>query len=382
MDHALTVILIGVAAFVLPLLGSRIRVPAFVLEIAFGILVGPHVLDLIGHSPVIEYLAELGFLLLMFLAGFEIDFGQLERQGIGPVATGLAVFLLTLLLAAGSAQMLGHGPFVTLVLATTSVGLVVPTLRATGVAPTPLGQMILISALLADFLTLVGVTIYAIVAEHGFGPSLLGFPVLVLAILVVLVGLRRLAWWYPEKFERLFAPEDPEELGIRASLALMFVFVGLSYLLQVESILGAFMAGSVFALIFRHRGALERKLSGFSYGFFVPIFFIEVGARFDLPAIMTPGALHQAVALIALALMVKVVAAMVLFVRRFSTREVLAAGVLLSARLSLIIAVASLGVRLGLIDRVLESEAVLLAMVTAIVSPALFRVLAPAPSGD
>lgn len=377
MDHAVTVILIGVAAFVLPLAAARLRVPAFVLEILFGILVGPHVLHLIGHSPVVEYLADFGFLLLMFLSGFEIDFGQLERQGIGPVATGLAVFAVTLALAGVAAQMLGHGPFVTLVLATTSVGLVVPTLRTTGVNVTPLGQAILISALLADFLTLVGVTLYAIVAEHGVGPRLLGFPALMLAIAAVLVALRRLAWWYPERFERLFAADDPEELGIRASLALMFVFVGLSYLLGIEAILGAFLAGTVFALVFRHRGALERKLSGFSFGFFVPIFFIEVGARFDLQAILRPGAIRQAGALIAAALLVKMLAAAVLFVRGFTPREVLAAGVLLSARLSLIIAVAELGARLGLIGRVVESQAVLLALVTSALSPALFRAIMP-----
>jgi len=81
-------------------------------------------------------------------------------------------------------------------------------------------------------------------------------------------------------------------------------------------------------------------------------------------------------------MLVKVLAALVLFVRRFSSREVLAAGVLLSARLSLIIAVANLGARLGLIDRVVESQAVLLALVTAVVSPALFRVLAPAAPGE
>ncbi len=375
MDHAVTVILIGVAAFVLPLVAGRVRVPAFVLEILFGILVGPHVLDVIGHSPVVEYLAELGFLLLMFLSGFEIDFGRLERQGVAPLATGLAVFVVTLVLAAGASYLLGHGPFVTLVLATTSVGLVVPTLRATGVNATPLGQAILISALLADFLTLIGVTLYAIVAEHGVGPSLLGVPALAAVIVAVLVGLKRLAWWYPEKFERLFAADDPEELGIRASLALMFVFVGLSYLLEIEAILGAFLAGTVFALVFRHRGALERKLSGFSFGFFVPIFFIEVGARFDLQAVFRPGALRQAVALIVAAVLVKTIAALVLFVVGLRPREVLAAGVLLSARLSLIIAVAELGARLGLISRIVESQAVLLALVTAAFSPALFRML-------
>jgi Kef-type K+ transport system membrane component KefB len=193
----------------------------------------------------------------------------------------------------------------------------------------------------------------------------------------LLLFLKRLAWWYPEKVERMFVTDDPEEIGIRASLALMFVFVGLSLLLGVEAILGAFFAGAVFAMVFRHRGQLEQKLKGFSYGFLIPIFFIYVGVRFDLQALMRPGVLLGALGLIGVAVGLKILAASVLILQRFSFREVLAAGTLLSSRLSLVIAVAALGARLNLVDRELESQVILLAIVTATVSPTLFRVLAP-----
>ena len=196
-------------------------------------------------------------------------------------------------------------------------------------------------------------------------------------IALVLLGLKRFAWWYPEKFERLFEPNDPDEMGIRTSLALMFVFVGLSHLLGVEAILGAFFAGAVFAMVFRHRGQLEQKLKGFSYGFLIPIFFIYVGVRFDVQALMRPGVLLGALALIGVAVGLKVLAASLLKLQHFSLREVLAAGTLLSARLSLVIAVAALGARLNLVDRELESQVILLAIVTATVSPTLFRALAP-----
>jgi Kef-type K+ transport system membrane component KefB len=373
MEGAVSVIIIGVAAFVLPLLAGRIGVPAFVVEILFGIAVGPSVLGLLGHSEFFDLLAELGFLLLMFLAGFEIDFGKLERQGAAQIVTGLVVFAATLALAALAALLLGHGPFLTFLLATTSVGLVVPTLRATRRTSTRLGQTILICALVADFLTLVAVAIYALLRQRGVGPHLLSFPLLFVLILLALVALRRLAWWYPERFERLFAVDDTEEMGIRASLALMFVFVGLAYMLDIEAILGAFLAGSIFAAVFRHRGQLEQKLTGFSYGFFVPIFFIHVGTRFELGALMDRQVMAEAVALIGAALAIKLLAAFVLLARRFNLRQVIAAGILLSARLSLVIAVAELGARLGLIDRILESEAILLALVTSALSPPLFR---------
>jgi len=377
MQDAFGILLIAPAAFLLPLVAARLRLPAVVVEILFGVVIGPSVLDLIHEHAFVGYLAELGFFLLMFLSGFEIDFAKLERGGPAQLLTGLAVFGATLGLAFVGGRALDHGPFVTLLLATTSVGLVVPTLRGTRRSSTPLGQAILICALLADFLTLIGTAIFALLREEGAGVELLRLPALFLAMLVLLLLLRRLAWWYPERFERLFDADDPEEIGIRACLALLFAFVGLSYLLHVEAILGAFLAGTLFALVFRHRGALERKLTGFSYGFFIPVFFIHVGIRFDLEGLLRPGAVAGAVRLIAVALLVKLLAAAILVVRRFTLREVLAAGVLLSSRLSLVIAVAALGVRLGLMDRALEAEVILLAVVTATLCPSLFRALLP-----
>jgi len=375
-QSAATLILIATAAFLLPLFAGRLRVPAVVLEILFGILIGP-MLGVVEASEFLDQLAELGFFLLMFLSGFEIDLGTFERQGSRQIATGFIVFGLTLLTAFIAMRILGEGILVMFVLATTSVGVVVPTLRATRRTSTPLGQNVLISALLADFLTLVGVTVVAVVEEQGAGARLLTIPAFFLTIAIALLALRRAAWWYPERFARLFSPDDPEELGIRAALALMLVFVGLSIVFKIEPILGAFLAGTVFALVFRHRGGLERQLNGFSYGFLIPIFFINVGINFDLDALREPGALGKVGALLGLAVAVKMLPSLFFLFRRLSLRDTIAAGTLLSTRLSLMVAVAELGVQIGLIDRQLEAAIIILAIVTTTVAPTIFRVLAP-----
>ncbi len=74
MEQATSLILIAAAVFVLPLVAGNLRLPAVVLEIVFGVLAGPVVLDLIQGSEILDLFAELGLFLLMFLAGFEIDF--------------------------------------------------------------------------------------------------------------------------------------------------------------------------------------------------------------------------------------------------------------------------------------------------------------------
>jgi Kef-type K+ transport system membrane component KefB len=379
-------ILIGIGAFLIPIVARRLGLPAVVLEILFGLLLGPSVLGLIeagtSDAEFVEALAELGLLLLMFLAGFEIDFERLERQGSGPLLTGLAIFALILVAAWFGFGLLdpvsfNQRLFLTLLTSAASLGIVIPALRATARSGTRLGQLTIVTAVLAEFLSAAAIVIFGVFVEFGFGVRLLGVPGLFLVLAIGLLALRRAAWWYPERFERLFASQDPDELGIRASLSLLFVFVGASVAFRVEPILGAFLAGAVFTYVFRNSGELEERLSGLAYGFFIPIFFINVGIGFPLEALTDTSVLANALALIVIAIVIKLGPAMVLVVRGLTVREALASGVLLAGQLSVIIALAEFGVDLGVIDQGLEAGLILLVGVTAIFSPIVFRLLAP-----
>ena len=378
----LSLILIATAAFVLPLLAGRLRLPAIVLEIMFGVVVGPVLGAIDPGEPLLGFLAELGLFLLMFLAGFEIDFSKLERQGPVQIVSGLVLF--GAFLAAGylGAGLLEHETieqrlFLTFLVAAAALGLVVPALRGTGRAGTRLGQLVLLTAVIAEVGSLIGIVVLSVLADDGVGLDLLGIPALGIAVLLTLTILRRAAWWYPERFERLFRSDDPAEMGTRASLALLFVFVGLSALLGVEPILGAFLAGAAFAYVVRDPGSLHEQLNGFSFGFFIPVFFISVGIEFPLSELGEGSVLVQALGLIAIAFTVKLVPSLLLMLRGFGLRESLAAGVLLAGQLSVIIALADLGLDLGLLSSGLRAGAIMLVAVSAIASPIAFRLLAP-----
>ncbi len=379
-------VLIGAAAFALPLLAGRVGLPAIVLEILFGAMIGPDVLGLIAvaDQETIALLAELGLLLLMFLAGFEVDFERIERQGVTQIAWGLGLWVVILgvsWVGTGflAVESTSQQVFLTLLISAASVGLVVPALRATRQAGTNLGQLVLITALLAEFLSLIGIVVLGVWVEEGFGIGLASIPILFTGMVLTLVIVRRTAWWYPERFKRLFSEDDPDELGIRTSLALMFVFVGVSLALGIEAILGAFLAGALFAFVFRNTGTLEERLSGFAFGFFIPIFFINVGIGFPVDRLNDPVVLRTAVGLILVALIVKVVPALLLVLRRFAVREALGAGNLLAGQLSVVIALADLGVDLDLLTSELAAGAILLVAVTAVVSPVAFRLLVGTP---
>ena len=160
-------------------------------------------------------------------------------------------------------------------------------------------------------------------------------------------------------------------------MALLFVFVGLSTLLQVEAILGAFLAGAVFTFVFRDPGQLHEQLNGFSFGFFIPVFFINVGIEFPLSELADGQVLSQALTLIGVAFAIKIIPSLFLMLNRFTLRDSLAAGVLLAGQLSVIIALADLGLDLGLLSSGLRAGAIMLVAVSAVVSPVGFRFLAP-----
>jgi len=144
----------------------------------------------------------------------------------------------------------------------------------------------------------------------------------------------------------------------------------------IEPALGAFLAGTGVATVFRHRGDLDHTLDGLAYGFLIPIFFIGVGLNFSLSSIDRPSTIGFVALLVVVAFVVKLVPTMLVLSRRHGLRPSAAAGMLLSARLSLIIVVARIGVELGVIDPGLEAVIILLAAATATFAPVGYRLVA------
>ncbi|MBW1746444.1 MAG: cation:proton antiporter, partial [Deltaproteobacteria bacterium] len=133
-------------------------------------------------------------------------------------------------------------------------------------------------------------------------------------------------------FVRLIKREDPVETGVRASLALLFVFVGFSGILGIEPVLGAFLGGALFSLIFRYRGVLEEKLMGFGYGFLIPIFFIHVGMNFDLRVLLEWQIFLNAAGLFLVAWIIKIIPSLLFRFNGLTWGECFSSGILLSAR--------------------------------------------------
>jgi CPA2 family monovalent cation:H+ antiporter-2 len=174
------------------------------------------------------------------------------------------------------------------------------------------------------------------------------------------------------------------ETGVRATFALLFTLGSLSLFLGFHTILGAFVAGLIVRELTPQASHLGKKLEGMGYGFFVPLFFILVGAKVDLaPLLIDPSALGVVVVIIVAGMVTKLAGVSVATrTAGISSRESLALGCFHSARLSLIIAAAGICLDLSLIPMAIFSGMILLAVISSLMGPFLGKILlrrAPPP---
>ena len=313
--------------------------------------------------------------MLMFHAGMEINFQMLRKQSAAMFAIQLAVFSATVILSMAAAFLMGQGAYLGLVLSTTSLGLVAPTLKDTGASQSTLGQNALIAATLADFLTLFAITFFLLWHEKGFGWDFLRPLPLFIGFGIMLKLIQFLAWWYPEQVGRLLADRDSQELGVRFSLALLFLFVALSELAHLEPVLGAFLGGAILSIVFREKTQLEVKLSGFGYGFLAPLFFIHVGMQFHIANVLSGKQLLFTAKLLGFAILVKMLPSLLFVFGGLPVFKSLNVGMLMTSRLSLIIVAATIGLEFGFIAEAFKDAIILLAIITCLMGPGLFKAL-------
>jgi Kef-type K+ transport system membrane component KefB/Trk K+ transport system NAD-binding subunit len=395
----LPLLLVVFLAFLVPILLSRfrrLRLPIVVGEILVGILVGRSGLGWVQHhDPALDLLAEFGFVFLMFLSGMEIDFSSLginqprNEDAIprrwGPIHLGGLSFVITLVMSVVIGTVLFRLDYVSdiwmmaLILSTTSLGVVVPVLKERRLSSGIFGQTLLIAALIADFATMILITVVVAALSHG------------LTLDILLIGVLFVAFFFMARFGEFFFNRIPlvrnvlEELShataqikVRLAFSMMLTFVVLAEVLGAEVILGAFLAGAIVSLLRRPQDeGLTHQLDAIGFGFFIPIFFIMVGVDFNLDALLSsPQALLLFPVLLVAAFLVKYLPTLI-FRLRFSWRETLGAGALLSSRLSLIIAASAIGLRLGVISESVNANIILVAIITVTVSPLIFLRIMP-----
>src|SRR6476661_77900 len=349
-------LIVGVVAVAVPLflgLVPAVKVPAVVLEILGGILVGPTVLGWVHLDVAVRVIADLGLGFLLFMAGFEIDLRRFDRRILTLVSRAFLLSMILALLVAYGLQLGGQvrdGLLVGITLVSTSLGVLVPILHDAGQTETIFGRMIMAAGSLAELAPLVLLSVFFSASSKNPGAELgllAGFVGLTAAIVVV---TQRVRVWGPlrEVVHRL--ENTSSQLRVRLAITFALAFSAVAEHFGLATILGAFLAGVIFRRTDETPASQEEfqgKLDAIGFGFLIPVFFVSTGVGLDIASLFhsTRAIILVPVFLVAL-LVVRGLPAL-LYVRVAGRTRAIAAGFMQATSLTFIVVATVIGVQTG-----------------------------------
>ena len=351
-----SLLIVGAVAVAVPLflgLVPAVKVPAVVLEILGGILVGPTVLGWVHLDVAVRVIADLGLGFLLFMAGFEIDLRRFDRRTLTLVSRAFLLSMMLALLVAYGLQLGGQvrdGLLVGITLVSTSLGVLVPILHDAGQTETIFGRLIMAAGSLAELAPLVLLSVFFSASSKNPGAELgllAGFVGLTAAIVVV---TQRVRVWGPlrEVVHRL--ENTSSQLRVRLAITFALAFSVVAEHFGLATILGAFLAGVIVRRTDETPASQEEfqgKLEAIGFGFLIPVFFVSTGVGLDITALFhsTRAIILVPVFLVAL-LLVRGLPAL-LYVRVVGRTHAIAAGFMQATSLTFIVVATVIGVQTG-----------------------------------
>lgn len=374
--NLLGILIIAVAAPMVAAVLPKARVPAVVLEIVLGIVVGPHGLGWLRPDLTVQVVALLGLAMLLFLAGLEVDVRAWRGTLLWLIVVGYCCSLAVGYAAGWALRALGwveHPGLLAVTLSATSLGLVVAVLKDADLLGTPLASVTIAAASLADFAAVVLLSILFSTDGRSAATKLS-----LLALFTVLIGAVVAAAAASSRSMRLGAvvvslQDGTAAIRVRSAVALMVAFVVLAEHVGLESILGAFLAGAAVAALDRDSAShphFRIKLESLGYGFLVPVFFVTSGMRLDVTALFDSPADLLRVPVFAMALLAARGLPSLLFRRRLGSSMTAAAGLLLATSLPFIVTATQIGLLTGRMSETTATALVCAGLVSVLAFPA------------
>ena len=351
------VVLVGAAV-----MAFELGISSAIVEIVAGVILAFFIAD-IGSLGWLEFLANLGMLGLMFMAGFEVDVTRLRRTWRASVGIGVCsltfpmtgVFLVCHFLL--GLEFLPSG-LVAIGLSTTSLALVYHALKDRGMLDGDVGQALLAAASVVDVLSMIALAV--LLGEFGWGTA-----IFVIVVVPTIIGLPRLGHWIFRRYKGSVV-----EFELRFLLVLL---VGMGFMAEniggIHPAVVAFAIGVVMSEVMEEHEQLEDKLKGIVFSLFGPVFFLQAGTQLDLRA-LSPDMLFAAALLFATACSLKFIGSALPghWLLKTSGRFV---GLLFNYRLSFGIIAASVGLKIGVITESLYAV-MLLVVIGSAALPVIF----------
>lgn len=387
LNFILALVIVIVAAKLGGLVSTRLRQPSVLGELLAGLILGPTIFDMLHSWPMfagdehlgesIKFMAELGVILLMFLAGLELHLDDLVSSGKVAAFAGVLGVLVPFGLGYGTAMLFGvagaEAILIGLALSATSVSISAQTLMELRVLRSPVGLALLGAAVFDDILVILLLSIsFLLVGESGGGVGEILLTVgrmilyLVLAVAAGFTILPRLI----RRIERL--PISQGAIAFVLVACLLFAWAA-EQLGGMAAITGAFLVG-LFIGRTPYRDLVENGIGVMAYGFFVPIFFVNIGLEVNMREIGTGGVLFFALALTAVAILSKIIGSgLGARLAGFATRPALQLGIGMVSRGEVGLIVASTALASGLLSSESFSVVVFMVIIATLVTPPMLR---------
>ncbi|TMK71373.1 MAG: cation:proton antiporter [Actinobacteria bacterium] len=381
MESYTSFVIVAVIAFLAPLIRAmapQILVPAIVLELVGGIIVGPHGIEIASSTPPVEVFSTVGLACLLFLAGREIQVDKLR----GPLlTTSVAGFAISFVLAFGTASVfhavgLVKTPLlVAIVFVATSLSIIIVPLKDARETDTEWGQQVIAAAAVAEFGAVILLSFFY--SGERSGP---GTEIFHLSLFVVLAGLILFSLTRGSQFKRITDAMQRLEgtsaqIGVRGDFALIAVVAGVASQLGLETILAAFTVGVIRGMTSgkdeRREERREERLDAVTLGIFIPFFFVDSGLHFDIGALFQSVSSFIRLPLFVLAVLIVRALPALIYRSRFATRRTAAAGLLQATSLSFIVVATQIGLMLNIMYPATATALVGAGLITVMVFPAL-----------
>ncbi|OPG02996.1 cation/H(+) antiporter [Streptomyces sp. GKU 895] len=375
MSQAGTLILIMSIAVLAPLLAYGISrwlpVPLVIFEILLGILAGPDVLGWAGGGPVIDTLSDLGLAMLIFLAGYEIEFDKVRGATLKRSLWAWLTALVVGLVLASTLTGLSKGVYIGTALTSTALGTVLPVLRDAGDLHTRFGSVMATFGAVGEFGPIIAIALLLSGRSPGRSTAVLAAFALLTAA-AVWWAMRPRPPWFPRVIARTL--HSSGQFAVRLVVLLLAVMLGVSEALGLDTLLGAFAAGMLTRLLLHgaapeSAGPVLEKVEAMGFGFLVPVFYVVTGMEFDLDALLSGGrALLLLPVFLLLFLLVRGMPVYALAPPDLVRRDRRALTLFASTALPLVVAITTIGVD----DGVLKTEEAAALVGAAMLSVLLF----------
>jgi len=353
-------------------LSVRLGQPAVLGKLVVGVLLGPAVLGVVEHTVITEFMAEIGVLLLMFIAGLETDLSTMRQNWLAAVAVAVGGVIMPFLGTYGVAAAFGfdqtHALFFSTLFCATSVSISVQVLKELNRLNSREGAAILGAAVADDVLVVLLLAVIMSVVGVGTGMSIgttIGLKVLFFAV-VIAAG-----WWLVPRLLKWLSGLRITEPVASIALVIGLAFAWFADETGMAGIIGSFAAGlAISRTPYRH--AVAEKLEPVAYTVFVPVFFFSIGLNVSFDGL--GNQVWFALVLSLMAILTKLIGCgLGARLTGFGTRSSVAIGTAMISRGEVALIIASIGLGSGLLNPEYYTSAIIVVLVTTLVTPPLLK---------